>query len=130
MLIRILQIASGAHILEDTPASVSKVATKQLSNLNVTIKTLTKVMGSAKMPDGRTELTLSGGERVITDLYLPTVGLMPNSAYVPGTFVNNSGFVKVDECLRVKGTTEVWALGDVSQISKLSMLLSWASKLS
>jgi NADH dehydrogenase FAD-containing subunit len=110
------QIASGAHVLEGTPASVTKVATKQLSNLNVTIKTSTKVMGSAKMPDGRTELTLSGGEKVIADLYIPTMGVIPNSAYVPGTFVNNSGFVKVDEFLRVKGATDVWALGDVSQI--------------
>ncbi|TVY81370.1 Oxidoreductase ptaL [Lachnellula suecica] len=104
-------IASGAQILEGTPASVTKTATKQLLGLNVTIKASTKVSGSAKMPDGRTELTLSSGEKVVTDLYLPTVGLVPNSSYLPSSLVNSFGFVQVDEFLKVKGAKDVWAVG-------------------
>ncbi|TVY49390.1 Oxidoreductase [Lachnellula occidentalis] len=111
-------IASGPHVLEGTPASVTKTATKQLRDLKVTIKTSSKVMGDAKMPDGRTELTLSGGEKIITDLYLPALGLVPNSSYLPHSLVNTAGFVKVDEFLRVKGTTDVWALGDVADVQR------------
>jgi len=73
------QIASGPVVLEGTPASLSKTATKQLGNLQVKIKTSTKVSGTAKTPDGKTEITLSNGEKIITDLYIPTMGLTPNS---------------------------------------------------
>ena len=75
-------------------------------------------MGKAKMPDGRTELTLSSGEKITTDLYLPTVDLVPNSSYVPHSLVNSAGFVMVDEFLRVKGKTDVWAVGDVADIQR------------
>lgn len=112
------QIASGPNVLEGTPTSVSKTATKLLQNVKVTIKASTKVGETAKLPDGRTELTLSSGEKVITDLYLPTVGLQPNSSYVPAGLVNGNGFVVVDEFLRVKGAAGVWAVGDVSAIQR------------
>ncbi|KAF8848095.1 FAD/NAD(P)-binding domain-containing protein [Acephala macrosclerotiorum] len=115
---KITLIASGSHILEGTPASVTKTATKLLRGLNVELKLSTKVVGDAKMPDGRTELTLSSGEKVVTDLYLPTVGLTPNSSYIPADLLNGNGFVIVDEYLRVKGHPDVWAVGDVSAVQR------------
>jgi NADH dehydrogenase FAD-containing subunit len=115
---KITLIASGDHILEGTPASVTKTATKLLQNVNVTLKLSTKVVGDAKLPDGRTELTLSSGEKIVTDLYLPTNGLSPNSSYIPTELLNNNGFVVVDEYLRVKGHPDVWAVGDVSAVQR------------
>lgn len=76
------------------------------------------MLGDAKLPDGRTELTLSSGEKITTDLYLPALGLVPNSSYLPHSLVNAAGFVKVDEFLRVKGTTDVWAMGDVADVQR------------
>jgi NADH dehydrogenase FAD-containing subunit len=112
------KISSGAQILEGTPASVSKAATKKLQELKVTIKLETKILGDAKMPDGRTELSLSDGQKVVTDLYLPTVGLVPNSSYIPHNLLNANGFVIVDEFLRAKGRTDVWAVGDISSVQR------------
>jgi NADH dehydrogenase FAD-containing subunit len=112
------QISSGATILEGTPASVSKTAIKQLQTLQVAITLETKILGSAKMSDGRTELTLSDGQKITTDLYIPTVGVVPNSAYVPPNLLNSKGFVVVDDFLQVKGVKDVWAVGDISAVQR------------
>jgi len=117
-LSKVTQISSGATILEGTPESVSKTAIKQLQTLKVTIKLETKILGSAKMPDGRTELTLSDGQKITTDLYIPTVGVVPNSSYVPSNLLNSKGFVVVDEFLQVKGVKDVWAVGDISAVQR------------
>lgn len=119
---KITLIASGDHVLEGTPASVSKAATKLLKNVNVDLKLSTKVVGDARLPDGRTELTLSSGEKITTDLYLPTTGLVPNSSFVPAEFLNTNGFVVVDENLRVKGATDIWAAGDISSVQRPQLI--------
>lgn len=112
------QIASGPVILEGTPASVSKTATKQLENLQVKIKVSTKVSGTAKTPDGKTEITLSNGEKIITDLYIPTMGLIPNSSFIPEKYLNPAGFAIVDQFLRLKDAGNVWVVGDVSAVER------------
>ena len=89
---------------------------KNLQNLKVDIKLQTKVTGSAQMPNGRHELTLSGGDKLNTDMYIPTFGLVFNSSYIPAQFLNANGSVRVDEYLKVKGAEDVWALGDVSDL--------------
>ena len=66
------------------------------------------------MPSGQHELTLSNGEKLVTDMYIPTFGLVPNSSYVPAKFLNANGSVIVDEYLNVKAAGAVWAIGDVS----------------
>lgn len=71
------------------------------------------------MPDGRTELTLSNGQKITTDLYHPAVGLTPNSPYIPHNRLDANDFVIVDEYLRVKDTKDVSAVGDVSNVQRL-----------
>ncbi|OWP06974.1 hypothetical protein B2J93_7708 [Marssonina coronariae] len=121
---KITLISSGATVLAGTPASVSKTASAQLKKLNVTIKTSTKISGSATTADGKTELTLSDGTKMTTDLYLPTAGLIPNSSYIPATFLNQNGNVVVDEFLHVQGTTDIWAVGDVSAVQRAQFMLT------
>jgi len=101
------QIASGPAVLGGTPSFVLKTATEGLQNLKVHLKLQTRVVGSASIPNGRQELTLSGGDELITDVYTPTHGLIPNSSYVPAKFLNANGYVMVDEYLKVKGAAAV-----------------------
>ncbi|KAF7961092.1 hypothetical protein EAE96_000759 [Botrytis aclada] len=115
---QITLIASGPVILAGTPASVSKTATKQLESLQVKIKVSTKVSGTAKTPDGKTEITLSNGEKIITDLYIPTMGLVPNSSFIPEKYLNQAGFAIVDQFLRLKDAQNVWVVGDVSAVER------------
>lgn len=95
-----------------------KIAAKELGNVKVNITYNTKVKGVAQLPDGRHELSLSNGEKLITDVYIPTMGVIPNSSYVPSNFLNEKGFVSVDEYLKVRGTENVWAIGDVSDVER------------
>ena len=124
-----MQIASGPTVLEGTPPSVSKTAVNTLQKLNVDIKLGTKVESSTVLPSGQTELTLSDGSKLTTDVYLPTIGLKPNSSYIPETLLNPKGFVVVDEYLRVKGADGLWAVGDISAIQRPQYALTEAQSI-
>ena len=53
---------------------------------------------------------------MVVDLYLPTVGVLPNTDFVPRNLLTEDGDVVVDDYLRVKGAEGVWAAGDVVDI--------------
>ena len=80
------------------------------------LKINTKVTGTVQLPDGRKELTLSSGDKLTTDMYVPTFGLIPNSSYVPKDYLDKNGSVMVDEFLRIKGAKDAWAIGDVTNV--------------
>lgn len=58
-------------------------------------------------------MSLSNGEKKVVDLYIPTIGTIPNTEYVPKDLLNDKGDVMVDQFLRVKGVKDVWAAGDI-----------------
>ena len=86
---------------------------KELRKLGVDIKRAAKATGTTTRADGKTEVTLSNGETIVTDLYLPTMGLVPNTDFLPSDLLNERKFVAVDDQLRVNNAKDVWALGDV-----------------
>ncbi|KAJ4246299.1 hypothetical protein NW762_013650 [Fusarium torreyae] len=108
--------SSGPAVLDNRPESVSKSASSQLQALGVKIKLSTKVSEPVTLPDGRQEVTLSGGEKVVTDLVIPTFGVIPNSSFVPPSLLDKNGFVKVNEYLAVEGREDIFAVGDVSNV--------------
>ncbi|TVY12656.1 Oxidoreductase ptaL [Lachnellula arida] len=110
----IFLISSTPAILPAAPSSVQKTAMKGLHNL--------KVIGSTPLPNNQTEVSLSTGEKLIADLYIPTVGLVPNSSYVPAKHLNAEGFVVVDEYFGVKGAEDVYAIGDVCNVEPLQFI--------
>jgi hypothetical protein len=61
--------------LEESLEGVCKIATRELQNLNVGIKLQTRVVGSIQLGDGRQGLTLSSGDKLLTDMYIPAFGL-------------------------------------------------------
>jgi NADH dehydrogenase FAD-containing subunit len=105
---------SGPKFLEATPPAMSSYVTRELQNLKVNLKLNTKVKNSTQLPNGSWELTLSSGEKLTTDMYIPTFGLIPNSSYLPTEFLDAKGYVIVDSYLKVLGAKDVWAIGDVS----------------
>jgi NADH dehydrogenase FAD-containing subunit len=108
------QLTRSPAILDGSPESISKIATRELQKLHVNVKHKTQVTDSSRSADGRHNLTLSTGDNLVADLYIPLFGLTPNSSYVPSKFLDTHGFVQVDEFLKVKGADGVWAIGDVS----------------
>jgi len=94
---------------------VGPAAANELKKLNATVKygaRVSETRPSAADPS-KTEVVLANGETLTTDLYLPTMGLIPNTGYVNAKYLTENKLVDVDEFLRVKGTTGVWAAGDV-----------------
>jgi NADH dehydrogenase FAD-containing subunit len=98
------------------PTHIAKVAENELSKLNVKIIKGTKITSTAAAADGKAELTLSDGKTLLTDLYLPTVGVVPSSEFIPKTLLSDKGEVVVDAFLKVKGADGVWAAGDITDL--------------
>jgi NADH dehydrogenase FAD-containing subunit len=94
--------------------SFSTYVQKSLQTLKVNLKLSTQVKNATQLPDGSYELLLSTGEKLATDIYIPTFGLTPNSSYLPTEFLDSKGYVVVDSYLKVLGAKDAWAIGDVS----------------
>ncbi|KAH8884770.1 FAD/NAD(P)-binding domain-containing protein [Thozetella sp. PMI_491] len=93
--------------------SLASNAASELQKLNVKVKYDSYVESATTLPDGKTEVLLKSGDKITTDLYLPTHGLVPNSEYVDSKYLDERKNVVVDEFYRVAGTENVWAAGDI-----------------
>ncbi|KAL2266964.1 hypothetical protein VTJ83DRAFT_4241 [Remersonia thermophila] len=106
--------------------AVARAAARELRRLGVVIHYKTCVTGvmaiSPLAPEevrNRWHLVLNDSDEVWqTDLYLPTTGLEPNTDFLPEERLAEGGLfdprpVKVDRFLRVHGTADAWACGDV-----------------
>ncbi|KAI0160992.1 FAD/NAD(P)-binding domain-containing protein [Hypoxylon sp. FL1284] len=85
----------------------------ELKKLGVSIRKSARVQGTQALPDGKTEVLLQGGDKVVTDLYLPTMGMAANSEYLPAELLTDRKFVDIDEFYRAKAAKDVWAAGDI-----------------
>lgn len=108
------------------PSSTINTANDALKNLNVGVTFQKRVTSVAPTHDGRQQLTFSTGEISTVDMYIPTFGLTPNSSYIPSKYLNDQGFIIVDEYLKMKGAENVWAVGDVSDAEWLQFM--WCDK--
>lgn len=85
----------------------------ELAKLGVGIRRSARVEGARELPDGKTEVLLAGGDKIVTDLYLPTMGMAANTEYLPAELLTDRKFVDIDEFYRAKGAKDVWAAGDI-----------------
>ncbi|KAH8589385.1 hypothetical protein B0O99DRAFT_655527 [Bisporella sp. PMI_857] len=114
---KVVLIASGPTVLDGTPESMQNLATKELLKLKIDVQVSARVRSQTPTADDRIELTLSNGEKLITDLYVPTFGVTPNSSYVPSKYLNENGYIICEpELLKVKGAKDAYAAGDVSDV--------------
>ncbi|KAI1426487.1 hypothetical protein F5Y12DRAFT_742384 [Xylaria sp. FL1777] len=107
----ILLLAADEGVL-NSDSIAGNVAT-ELKKLKVAIRKNARVVSTNTLPDGKTEIVLEDDEKIITDLYLPTMGLTPNTEFLPAALLTNRKFVDIDEFYCVRGAENVWAAGDV-----------------
>ncbi|KAG0649418.1 Oxidoreductase ptaL [Hyphodiscus hymeniophilus] len=113
----IILVTSGEELLIDSmPTSIAQGAESQLVKMGVKVTKGVKVLTDTPTADGKTELALSNGEKMVVDLYLPTIGVIYNTEYVPKALLDERGQVVVDEFLRVKGAQDIWAAGDLTNV--------------
>jgi NADH dehydrogenase FAD-containing subunit len=101
---------------------MTRIATAALLDLHVSIRYKTRVISSSSESEEGVTITLSNEERLSADMYIPAFGLTANSSYIPSKFLNENGFVVVDQHLHVKGADDVWAIGDVSALERKQYL--------
>ncbi|KAL7628007.1 hypothetical protein AAE478_002203 [Parahypoxylon ruwenzoriense] len=116
-------LLSGSAEVMDGDALSSNVA-GELKKLGVKTRGSSRVDSARELPDGRTEVLLSNGDKIVTDVYLPTMGMAPNTEYVPEELLTDRKFVDIDELYRAKGTKDVWAAGDIVWKPRGSFVLS------
>lgn len=110
----ILLCADEALVGGDSTAATIE---KELVRLGVTIRKGARAVrieeGPVEVDGGNTQVTLSSGESIGTDLYLPTTGLVPNTGFLPAEFLTDAKYVDVDEYYQVKARQNIWAVGDM-----------------
>ncbi|KAK2001790.1 FAD/NAD(P)-binding domain-containing protein [Colletotrichum falcatum] len=104
--------------------TIAKGVESEIVRLGVQVKKNARVKSSRSLPDGRTEVTLANSEVITTDLYMPTMGLVPNTEYLDSSLLNERHYVNVDECMRVKGVDNIWACGDIITSSRAGFMLT------
>lgn len=107
----VVLLSAGAEIVGGDLSAPT--VEKELLRLKVVVKKGVQASGFEKQEDGRTQVLLSNGETLVTDLYLPATGLMANTEFLPLDCLNERKYVEVDAENRVRGLTDTWALGDV-----------------
>ncbi|RAK79968.1 NAD(P)/FAD-dependent oxidoreductase [Aspergillus fijiensis CBS 313.89] len=106
-------ISAAERVLPGLTEGASRTAATQLAAKGVHVVTGRKVQ-SYSAAEG--VVTLDNGETLETEVYIPTTGVLPNSAYLPREVLDEKGWVVVDEELRVQGPAVegVWAAGDLT----------------
>lgn len=93
--------------------SISSAARSELKKVGVQIRDNSRVTDVKTTAGGKTEVVLANGEVLVTDLYLPTMGLIPNTEYLDKIYLDKNGFVVVNDLYEVQGAEGIWAIGDL-----------------
>lgn len=118
-------IISGDQPLEGAMDSVRASIEKDLKTLGVKLIHKARVNEAKQRTDGReTELLLSNGTILKTNLYLPLYGIKLNTSFVPPKFLDDEGNIKLDDKMRVAGTENIWAIGDVGNIDPKQLTIT------
>ncbi|KAI6785292.1 Apoptosis-inducing factor-like protein [Emericellopsis cladophorae] len=85
---------------------------KGLKSMHVEIKKSARVEGTKTLDNGKTEITLGNDEKITTDYYVATMGMVPNTEFLPAEWLTDRKYLNVDDNFQVVGEKGVWSLGD------------------
>ncbi|KAF5236350.1 hypothetical protein FANTH_11302 [Fusarium anthophilum] len=118
-------VISGEQPLEGALDSVRTSVSRDLETLGVKVIYNARVTETKKSERGQgTEVHLSNGSTLTTDLYLPLHGIKLNTSFVPQSFLDSSGNIKLDEKMRVAGIKNIWGIGDVGNIDPKQLTIT------
>jgi NADH dehydrogenase FAD-containing subunit len=125
---RTITLVSGTNrLFQNLKDAVGYHAESILKSKGVTVLKGSRVTNAVKnSKTSKWTVLLENGEEILADLYIATTGLLPANAFIPQEFLSPTGWVVVDENLRVKnniaaqakkqkdGALPIFALGDVT----------------
>ncbi|OAQ73308.1 amid-like mitochondrial oxidoreductase protein [Pochonia chlamydosporia 170] len=121
-------VLSGTKPLGDSAGindSVCNILDNDLEKLGVGVIRNVKVQTATKGEDGRSwHIVLSDGKRLSADLYLPLFGVQVNTSFIPKELLDSHGNVNQDKSMKVKGTNNIWAIGDVGNTEPKQLTLT------
>ncbi|KAF4445019.1 Apoptosis-inducing factor 2 [Fusarium acutatum] len=118
-------VISGEQPLKGALDSVRASISRDLKTLGVKLIYNARVTEAKKSERGQgTEVHLSNGSTLTTDLYLPLYGIKLNTSFVPSPFLDSDGNIKLDENMRVAGTKNIWGIGDVGNIDPKQLTIT------
>jgi NADH dehydrogenase FAD-containing subunit len=128
--VKITIVTSDTKLLPILRPALATKAEKILAKMGVNVIYNTKVESVLPVGAGnedpailsldgvtsKTTVTLSNGETLDADLYIPAMGVKPNTSYIPKTLLSEKGFVENNAAtLRVDAAgPNVYAVGDVA----------------
>ena len=108
--------------MANTPKA-GKSAEQRLASLNVKTIHNVRVISSTATEGGKTTVSLSDGSSKTVDIYIDATGGIPNTSFLPATWLDESKRVAADmSTLRTtKAPDGVYAIGDAASYSKGSI---------
>lgn len=76
-------LCGSEKLLSVLRPALAKQAETCLTRVGVSVKYNSRVESTEKLGDGHTKLSLSNGETLLCDLYLPATGVTPATGYIP-----------------------------------------------
>lgn len=112
-------ITATDRLLTALRPAISQVTERKLKALVVEAVLNTRVVSAEEGRLGRITVTLTNGETLEADLYVPAYGVEPNSSWLPNAFLDERNYLVTDDTLRVEGAgSKVYAIGDVGSYSR------------
>ena len=117
---KITLIAGSDKLLPVLTKGRAEKAQKMLEKSGVTVKYNAKVEKTEQGSDGKTTVILNNGQTMTADVYIPAVGITPNTAFLPSNLKQSNDYVKTNpQTLRVdEAGPRVYAVGDVAGVDK------------
>jgi len=119
---KVTLVSSSEHVLAGSNVlpSLASGVERDLKGLGVEIMANTRVVKAetrVTAAGGPTnDLNLSTGASLTADVYLSLFGLTANTGFLPHHLLGENGNVRLDQNMRVKGTTNIWGIGDVGDM--------------
>ncbi len=112
-------VSKTSPLLGDATETVQRTAESLLRRKNIQILKNATVDQAQQDPETKSwRVTLSTGQTIAADEYISTTGVTPNNEFIPRRFLNQDGWVNVDEHFRVveDGTSrsDIYAVGDIT----------------
>lgn len=113
-------VSGSDKLLPILRPAISKQAEVYLARLGVDVIHNAKMTNTEQLASGKTKVTLSNGKEMECDVYIPAMGVIPVTEYVPKEFLTEKGYVKTnDATLRVdEAGPRVYAVGDVGSYTR------------
>lgn len=131
--VRITIVTADNKLLPVLRPAIAKKAEQLLAKMGVNVIYNTKVESALPVGAGnedpatlaldgvttKTTVTLSNGETMEADLYIPATGATPNTQFIPKNLLNEKGYLENNaKTLRVDAAgANVYAIGDVASYS-------------